>query len=142
MTTPVKRGTFPAGKSGNPAGRPPGSGEAAAWRAAIGKDVRKVIAVVTQLALSGDAACCRLVLERAVPAYRPIDAVSPLPIPAGATLSLQAAAVIQAVAAGVIPITQGAQLVSAIGAMQNIISTDDIARRIAEIETRINHEKP
>lgn len=141
MANTTKRGTFTAGRSGNPAGRPLGSGEAAAWRAAIGKDVGKVIAVVTKLALSGDVAACRLVLERAVPTCKPLDVATPLPIPAGGTLTEQAAAVIQAVAAGVIPVAQGSALVAAIGQMQHIVSTDDITRRIKEIEARLNHAK-
>ena len=133
---------FQKGQSGNPAGRPRGSGEAAAWRAAIGKDVAKVIAVVTKLALGGDVAAARLLLDRAVPVLKSIDTCAKLPMPADGTATEKAVAVIQAISAGTIPVSQGSQLIGAIAALQGIVSTDDVVRRIEAIEARLANAKP
>lgn len=134
MANTSKRGTFKAGKSGNPAGRPVGSGEAAKWRAAIGKDAGKVIAVVVKLALSGDVAACRMVLERAVPALKPIDQAVPLLLPAGGTLTDKAGAMVDAMADGRLSPQSTASMIGALANMVRVIETDEILRRLEKME--------
>lgn len=141
MANSTKRGTFPAGRSGNPAGRPPGSGEAAAWRAAIGRDVGKVIAVVTKLAISGDVAACRLVLERAVPAYKPMDNGVVLPMPADGTLTDKAAAMVDAMAAGIISPQAAAAMISALANMVRVTEVDDVVLRLEALESDARREQ-
>lgn len=141
MANSTKRGTFPAGRSGNPAGRPPGSGEAAAWRAAIGRDVGKVITVVTKLALSGDLAACKLVLERAVPSLKPMDSGVVLPMPADGTLTDKAAAMVTAMAAGVISAQAAAAMISALANMVRVTETDDVVARLEALESETRKEQ-
>ena len=141
MTNTTKKGTFPKGRSGKPSGRPVGAGPAAAWRAALGKDVGKIIAVVTKLALAGDAACCRLILERSVPAYRPIDMPTPLPaMPTAATLNERAAAALDAMQAGLLSPQAAASLVTALASMVRATEQNEVERRLAALEADARKE--
>jgi hypothetical protein len=59
------------GESGNPRGRPTGTGEVASLRAALAKHLPEVIAAVVEAAKKGDTAAARLILDRTGPALRP-----------------------------------------------------------------------
>lgn len=122
------------GQSGNPKGRPPG-GEVAKLRAAIIDHVPSIITTMVNKALDGDAGAARLLLERAIPALKPSEQVQILTLPEG-SLTDQGRAVLNAVAAGHIAPAQGAQLVSAIGALAKVAEIDELERRIAALEGR------
>ena len=55
---------FQPGESGNPKGRPAGSGEVAKLRAAIAGQVPAILESLTAAALAGDVQAARLLLER------------------------------------------------------------------------------
>ena len=59
------------GESGNPQGRPPGTGDVASLRAALGEHLPAVISAMVDAAKKGDTAAARLILERTVPPLRP-----------------------------------------------------------------------
>jgi len=70
-----------SGQSGNPGGRKPGTGKAEKWRAALAKELPEVLAALVAQAKAGDIGAIKLVLERTVPALRPVDAATPLNLP-------------------------------------------------------------
>ena len=68
---------FTKGQSGNPAGRPAGSGQVAKLREQITQALPEVIAALVGRAKEGDVAAARLLLERTIPPLRP--SMGPLP---------------------------------------------------------------
>lgn len=141
MATKRNSTTWKAGQSGNPKGRTPGSGEVAKLRAAIAQHVPEIIQTMVSKALEGDAGAARLLLERAIPALKPAEQAQALALPEG-TLTDQGRAILQAVAAGQLAPAQGAQLVSAIGALAKVAEIDELERRIRALEGKGNGNQP
>ena len=127
------------GQSGNPKGRPPGVGEVAKLRAAIAGNVPAILESLTTAALAGDVQAARLLLERALPPIKPVEATQALSLPNG-TLTEQGRAVLAAVAAGELSPGQGAQLLAAIGTLGKVAEIDELAARVAALEA--THAKP
>ncbi|WP_287879051.1 DUF5681 domain-containing protein [Acidovorax sp.] len=127
------------GQSGNPKGRPVGTGEVAKLRAAIAGNVPAILESLTTAALAGDVQAARLLLERALPPIKPVEATQALSLPDG-TLTEQGRAVLAAVAAGELAPGQGAQLLTAIGTLGKVAEIDELAGRVAALEA--THAKP
>lgn len=66
--------TWQPGQSGNPAGRRLDSAVLKARRA-IAKDLPAIIGKLVELALAGDTSAAKILVERAIPALRPVDPV-------------------------------------------------------------------
>lgn len=131
-----------AGQSGNPAGRPKGKGPFAQLRESISEHVPDIITKLAEQARDGDVAASRLLLERVYPALRPVEATQPIELPDG-TLTEQGKAVLAAIATGDLAPSQGASLLSAIGALAKVAEIDELARRIEALEAKENaHAKP
>ena len=126
---------FQPGQSGNPAGRPKGSGLSAHARALIAEGVPAVIAKLQQQALAGDVAAARLLMERAVSAIKAGE--EPVIVNLGSgTLTERGEAVIWAVSQGELTPSQGAALMSGLAALVSLAEADDIKRRLGELEAR------
>ena len=123
------------GQSGNPKGRPAGTGEVAKLRAAIAGNVPAILESLTTAALAGDVQAARLLLERALPPIKPVEQSQPLSLPDG-TLTEQGRAVLASVAAGELAPGQGAALLGAIGTLARVTEIDELARRIEALEDR------
>ena len=121
------------GQSGNPKGRPAGSGEVAKLRAAIAGKVPAILESLTAAALAGDVQAARLLLERTLPALKPAEQAQALHLPDG-TLTAQGRAVLAAVSAGELAPGQGAALLGAIGTLARVAEVDELARRIEALE--------
>ncbi len=121
------------GQSGNPKGRPAGTGEVAKLRAAIAGSVPAILESLTTAALAGDVQAARLLLERALPPIKPVEATQALNLPDG-TLTEQGRAVLASVAAGELAPGQGAALLGAIGTLARVAEIDELARRIEVLE--------
>ena len=141
MATKRSQTTWKPGQSGNPNGRPAGSGEIGKLRESIAAHVPAIITTMVNKALDGDAGAARLLLERAIPPLKAMEQVQPLTLPAG-TLADQGRAVLTAVAAGELAPSQGAQLVAAIGQLARVVEIDELERRIAALEGGRNGRKP
>lgn len=134
MTEPMKkRGSWKPGQSGNPAGRPPGSGEVAQLRASIAGSVPAILESLTAAALGGDVQAARLLLERVLPPIKPTEQAQALSLPDG-TLTEQGRAVLASVAAGELAPGQGSQLITAIGTLAKLAEVDELTRRIEALE--------
>ena len=123
------------GQSGNPKGRPAGTGEVAKLRAAIAGNVPAILESLTTAALAGDVQAARLLLERALPPIKAVEATQALSLPGG-TLTEQGRAVLASVAAGELAPSQGAALVGAIGALARVAEVDELAQRVAALEAK------
>jgi uncharacterized protein DUF5681 len=130
------RGRFPQGASGNPAGRPPGSRNAATALAEAlldgeaGALVRKCI----EMALDGNIAAIKLCLERLVP-RRGRSATLDMPeIATVADILAAMRGVARAVATGGITATDGAELSRLLETLLRAMEAGEFERRLKELE--------
>ena len=123
------------GQSGNPKGRPTGTGEVAKLRAAIADRVPELLAAMMARALDGDVGAARLLLERAIAPLKAAEQSQALSLPDG-TLTQQGRAVLASVAAGELAPGQGAALLGAIGTLARVAEIDELARRIEVLEEK------
>ncbi len=123
------------GQSGNPKGKPSGSGKVAALRAGIAENLPAIIATLTTAALAGDVSAARLLLERVIPPLKASEEATPVNLPDG-TLTEQGRSVVAAVAAGELAPGQGAALLGSLGALAKLTETDELARRLDTLEAR------
>ena len=133
-TEKKKRGRWKAGESGNPRGRTPGTGEVAKLRASIAVHLPEIITQLVTKAKAGDAQAARLLLERVLPALKPIEQAVALSLPDGEGITGQGRAIVQAVADGTLAPGQGAQLLAGLGSLARIVEIDELERRITQLE--------
>ncbi len=131
---------FKAGESGNPKGRPKSvPTTVGGLREAIAKQVPQIIDVLAQQALAGDVQAARVLIERAIPAIKPMELPAVLALPSG-TLTEKGQAVLEAVASGGLAPSQGAQLLTGIGTLARVAEVDELERRVKALEE--NRGKP
>jgi len=129
----TSRGRFAAGCSGNPAGRRPGSGKIGALRQQIEGAVPGIVQAMVSRALEGDPGAARLLMERAIPALRPVEEPVVVDLP-GTSLADQGRAVLAAVGAGELAPAQAATLLAGLSTMARLLETDELAARVAALE--------
>lgn len=133
-TEKKKRGKWQAGQSGNPNGRPPGVGEVTRLRESIAAHLPEIITQLVLKAKEGDAQAARLLLERVLPALKPMEQPVELTLPADSGLTAQGKAIVQAVADGTLAPGQGAQLLAGLGSLARIVEIDELEQRITQLE--------
>jgi hypothetical protein len=122
------------GQSGNPGGRKPGSGKIDKLRAALAKELPEVLEALVAQAKAGDTGAIKLILERTVPALRPVDAVAPLNLPVDGGLADQGRAVLAALAVGHLPANQAAGILQGLGNLAKLVELDELDKRVAALE--------
>lgn len=127
--------TWQKGQSGNPAGRPAGSGEVARLRERIAEHIPEIIEKQVELAKLGDSQAARMLLERVIPPMRAIEGAASIDLVDG-SLTDQGRAVFAALASGSLSPTQGAAVITALGGLAKIMETDELARRVDALEKR------
>lgn len=127
---------FKPGTTGNPNGRPPGTGEVAKLRAGLSKHVPAIVRALVKRAKEGDPAAARLLLERVIPPMKAAEQVLDVPVAIEGTLEERGRALLAAASAGDIPPGQAAALLSGLASLAKLIETDDLAARIAALEAR------
>jgi hypothetical protein len=138
---PPTAASWPKGKSGNPRGRPKGSGKAAALRDALDEHLPDIIEKLVSLALAGDIQAIKAIVDRRIPPLKAVSMPVTLDMPPG-PLSEQGAAVLSALARGALGITEGAQLLGALGAHARAIEVGELAARMARIEKALAERGP
>ena len=123
---------FEPGQSGNPNGRPVGSGFAAKLRSAIEDDVPEIIEAVVDAAKSGDLTAAKLLLDRVFPTLKPID--SPVTVPQGQSLSDRGKLVLDSTLEGLLTPDQADRLLSAISKQARVVEVDELVRRVEALE--------
>lgn len=130
------------GQSGNPSGRKPGTGKVEKLRAALTKELPEVLDALVAKAKEGDTGAIKLILERIVPALRPVDAAAPLNLPVDGGLADQGRAVLAALAAGHLPANQAAGILQGLGNLAKLVELDELEKRVAALEGRHESETP
>lgn len=133
MTKKATGKPFEPGQSGNPSGRPRGSGTTATLRADIAKHVPEIITKLVEQAKAGDTKAARLLIERVCPALKPVEAATTVPI-TGESFTDQGRSALQAMAAGQLSVSQAAQLINALSGMAKLTQMDELERRLAALE--------
>ena len=123
------------GQSGNPKGRPPGKGDSALLRASIQNHLPQVIDMLVNKALDGDTNAASLLLSRGLSPLKPTEVTYTLPM-TESSLSGQGKSVLNAVASGDLPVTHGASILGALGALSKLVEVDDLIARISALEAR------
>jgi len=67
---------FVKGQSGNPSGRPPGTGVVAKLREAIQDEIPEIIDALVAAAKSGDVSAAKILIDKVVPTMKPVSVVS------------------------------------------------------------------
>jgi hypothetical protein len=122
------------GQSGNPAGKRPGTGKIDKLRAVLAKELPEVLEALVAQAKAGDTGAIKLILERTVPALRPVDAVAPLNLPVDGGLADQGRAVLAALAVGHLPANQAAGILQGLGNLAKLVELDELDKRVAALE--------
>ena len=128
-----QHGRFAPGNKLSP-GRPPGRGPVAEMRVKLATDLDDIINVLRTQALAGDAQAIRIILDRVLPALRPVELPTMLALPVGGTLAAQARAVVQAAADGDLNPAQAAQIITALGVVAKIVESTELIERIEALE--------
>ena len=122
------------GQSGNPAGRTPGTSKAHELREKIRDCVPDLIAKLMEQAKGGDVGAARLLLERVLPAIKPVELPQAIMLPSDGNLTEKGHALLQAAADGEIPAAHAASLMTALGSLAKVAEVDELARRVAALE--------
>ncbi|MDD5037580.1 MAG: DUF5681 domain-containing protein [Methylococcaceae bacterium] len=124
---------FQKGISGNSKGRPPGATLASRLRKTMATELDDIIGAMIQKAREGDTAAASLLLNRVIPALRPVQ--EPVVIDLGeGSLSDKAGAILNAISAGRMAPIDGKELLSALGAVAKIIEIDGLIKRVELLE--------
>ncbi len=134
MTENKKRGRWKVGVSGNPNGRPPGTGEVAKLRSGIAEHIPEIIEKLVFQAKDGDTQAARLLLERVCPPLKPTEQPVALSLPDDESLTVQGRAIVEAVATGTLAPGQAAGLLAGLGTLARIKELDELERRITQLE--------
>jgi hypothetical protein len=125
---------YKKGRSGNPAGRPPGiADKRTELRALLAPHADALVKKVVALALEGDTTALRLCLDRLIPPAKPRD----LPVKLsglGETLADQGRRILGAAADGDITPDEAGALMQAIAAQGRLVEIYELERRIAALE--------
>lgn len=133
-----KRDTrFQPGQSGNPAGRPRGSGLAGQLRRAIQDDAHEVIQMLIEQAKAGDIQAATVLLDRIVPKLRPEAQAVELDQLGNGGLVERAEAVLTAAAAGELAPDVAAQLVTSVATLARVVEVDELQQRLTALEQRL-----
>ena len=118
---------FQPGQSGNPTGRPKGTvnRQLVALRAAADR----VLPLVVERALAGDADAQKLILDRALPRVKPMSPAEAFTLPEGDLLD-QVQAVLRQVADGELSPTAASEVVNMITAAARLEETDNLRAEV------------
>ena len=133
---------FIKGQSGNPAGRPKGSGISAKLRQAIEGEAEAIIKAMIEQAKAGDMQAAKALLDRVLPALKPESQAIHLPeLVAAGTMAEKARAAIDAAGAGAVSPSAASDLVAAIAGLARVVETTELQQRLDELERMMKPPK-
>ena len=136
-------GRFRPGRSGNPAGRPKGSRNAAtlAAEALLAGEAERLTRKAIEMALDGDVVALRICLDKILPARKDRAVTFPLP-PVGTPRDAAdlMAAVIAAVGAGRVTPSEGAEVSKMMDAFVKAYQTAELVDRTVPVKQMTDEE--
>lgn len=138
--------TFKTGESGNPTGRPKGTGyRQQLFNSLVEPHKEALFDTAIKLALSGNESMLRLFIERLIPA-KPTDDFIYFDLPLMGNnkahgLSIWGETIIQAISHSEMTPEQGRTIMGVLDAQRKNIETADLSTRIIEIERTLKHRK-
>ena len=133
---------FTKGQSGNPQGRPKGSGISAKLRQAIEGEAEAIIKAMIEQAKAGDMQAAKALLDRVLPALKPESQAIHLPeLVAAGTMAEKARAAIDAAGAGAVSPSAASDLVAAIAGLARVVETTELQQRLDELERMMKPPK-
>ena len=133
---------FTKGKSGNPAGRPKGSGISAKLRQAIEGEAEAIIKAMIEQAKAGDMQAAKALLDRVLPALKPESQAIHLPeLVAADSMAEKARAAIDAAGAGAVSPSAASDLVAAIAGLARVVEVTALQQRLDELERMMKPPK-
>lgn len=129
LSEPKNAGRWKPGQSGNPGGR---SSQVGKLRAKLASGADDVAVVVMEAAKGGDMQACRLILERMVPALKPVAEAVKFELD-DTDLPACARSILAAVAAGTLPPDQGKSLIDAVVSMARVIEVSELEQQLAQL---------
>jgi hypothetical protein len=131
---------FKPGQSGNPAGRRPRTDTEQRQREQIRKALPGIVARLIHAAESGDTTASKLLLERIMPAYKPLD--RPVVLELGPDLAEAGRAVLAAVGAGRLTPDQANSLLASITSLVRVIEATELEARITALDAAHADHQP
>lgn len=139
-----QQGRWPKGISGNPSGRPVGSRNKTTIliQSILAEKAEELVRKAVAMALEGDPAALRLCVERLFPPCkdRPIY-LNLSKTDEGSGILETSDALLGAIANGEITPNEGQALANVLTAHMEIVNTQDIDRRLRQVEERIRSEE-
>lgn len=127
---------YKPGQSGNPGGRPRGSGKTSELRALLEPHAPELVKKAMDLALEGDVTALRLCLERLMPPIRGRDEVVKIQeLKGSSSLVEQGQALIDALAEGLATPREIATMMQTVAAQAKVIETDELEKRVSQLES-------
>ena len=126
---------FKPGQSGNPAGRPKGSGLVGQLRQQLSDAAPDIVAKLIESAKAGDSTAMRIVLEKLIPNQKPQLPPLDISIPDGSLLE-QANAVLNAAIKGDISPDQAAAIISMGNEIARLKEYEDLEKRLIALEQK------
>jgi hypothetical protein len=135
-------GQFQPGTSGNAKGRPKKPASRDALRDSLKREVPEILEAVVTAAKAGDLAAAKLVLDRCMPALRPVDVPVPLALGDDTTdLAAASQAVLRGLAQGALSVDQAHGLAGVLGALVRVREVTELEARITRLEESANGSK-
>lgn len=131
----MSNGRWKPGQTGNPKGRPKGTGKVAELRQAIEAKVPAIVKQLTDAALDGDVGAARLLLERVIPPLRAAEESVEIKL-AGDSIADHGRAVIAAAAGGSLSPSQASAMLTSLGTLARIVEADELIKRIEALEQK------
>ena len=125
---------FKQGQSGNPDGRPVGSGANVEIRRAISEKAPEIIEMLINQALGGDTQAGLALLNKVIPNLKAANEPVQFELSPELGLSGTGESIVQAIANGQIALDAGTQLLSGLANLAKLQEIDEIIRRIDLLE--------
>ncbi len=132
---------FKPGQSGNPKGRPPGSGLSAQLRASIAEDLPEILRALATNAKAGDASAARVLLDKVLPSLR--AEASPVEVcgMSSGSLTERAEAAVSAVGRGELSPDSAASILTSLASLARIKESEEFEARLRALEERLGEKR-
>ena len=133
---------FEKGRSGNPAGRPKGTGKHQEFRRILEARAPELLERAIEMALQGDQKMMAMCLDRVLPALRQVD--TPISVPkleSADTLLDKAQGAINSIFAGEITVQDGLNIAQACANIGRVAETTEQEAQLGELEEALKSGK-